>query len=78
LRALPRKGRWGKKSELSSTVDCVSAAMYVQLGKDMSHVRLDGVCRQVRLVSDFPHCEVGREIPQDAALAFAQWLGKRF
>src|SRR4029077_7598432 len=70
--------RGGNESELSSTVDCLTAAMHVELAEDMSHVRLNGVRRQVRLVSDFQHREFGWEISQDAPLTFAKRLGQRF
>ena len=52
------------------------AAVDAELGVQMAHVSRDGVCRYVQLAGNLACREVGRQVAQDADLAFGERIVK--
>jgi hypothetical protein len=46
----------------------------IELVVDVTHVRSDGVLRQIELIGDLRHGQVGGQVAQDAGLGLAERL----
>ena len=73
--ARPRPGR--QQAELAGAGDRLAAAVGVELGVDVAHVRPDRVGRDEQLGGDLGRLEVAGQVAQDAQLGVAELVAQR-
>ena len=72
-----RSGRWPEQSQIPCALDGVGAFVDVELGINLTHMRLDGACRDEELGGDLWRREIARKISEHPQLALTQRLAER-